>query len=147
MSIWILGFMKLSHLVVEKQQNSKNYKNAPLLVKFVSFFLWLNVKNCFDLKWYEMSRYYKRKHAETLESIIKIFLRCIAFEVWFCAFELWLKFIYCDKAIKIWRNKGIVIEITYLVLSKTIWDILSYFCGLLKIYELYIGNFFGQKWT
>ena len=45
-----------------------------------------------------------------------------------------IKFIYSEKDTKIWGYLQILFEITYFVSFK---KILSYFCDLLRVYEVY----------
>ena len=60
--------------------------------------------------------------------------------------SLELKFIYSERATKIWQNFQILFDITYLVSSNSL-EISWYFCGLLSIYELELVWFnFCQKW-
>ena len=49
-----------------------------------------------------------------------------------------IKFRYCEKATKLERISNIFLKL--LCNIKTKWEIFSIFCGLLRIFELYLGN-------
>ena len=62
----------------------------------------------------------------------------------FASIILLLKFMYSEKAIKFFKIS--TVDLSYLVIVKPMFDISQKFCGLLRIYELYVlkAGFFSE---